>query len=133
MEKEFSEEKTFIIHKIEHFIAIGMVSLSLFCICLICCIKKMVKRREYDEDQDNTMIQNYFQNKSYVQPSPYGQQGYDSTYSQSYKYDDSFDTDQVQVKNIGNIHMRVVSLHDDVHGINQSNYNSLGSETPYLK
>ena len=78
-----------------------------------------MKRREYDEDEDNSMIKNYFQNKTYQQPpSPYGQHGYDSTYSQSYKYDDSFDSDQVQIKNKGNINMRVVSLHDDRVGIN---------------
>jgi len=39
----------------------------------------------------------------------------------------------VQIKDKGNINMRVVSLHDDKHGINQSHYNSLGSESPYLK
>ena len=94
IDDEIAKEKTFFIHKIEHFIAIGVVLLSLFCICLICCIKKRMKKREYDEDEDNTMMKNYFRNKSYVQPpSPYGQHGYDSTYSQSYKYDDSFDTD----------------------------------------
>jgi hypothetical protein len=32
-----------------------------------------MKRREYDEDEDNSMIKNYFQNKTYQQPpSPYG-------------------------------------------------------------
>jgi len=76
MENEIEEAtakiKAFFIHKIEHFIAIGVVLLSLICICLICCIKKRLKRREYDEDEDNTMMKNYFRNKSFVQPNPYG-------------------------------------------------------------
>lgn len=69
--EEIAEEKAFFIHKIEHIIAIGVVLLSILCISLICCIKKRNKAREYEEEEDNTMMKNYFQNKSYVQNSPY--------------------------------------------------------------
>lgn len=137
MEKEIAEENAILkalkLHKIEHYIAVGIVILSIFCICFICIIKKKMKKNQYDEDEDESIGQNYFYNKKNMAPSPYDQNGFDSTYSQSYKNDDTFDGDNVQIKDKGNINMRVVSLHDDRHGINQSHYNSLGSESPYLK
>lgn len=67
MEKEIAEEnaifKAIKIHRIEHFIAIGVVFLSIFCICFICIIKKRMKTREYDEDEDNSNGKIYFYNK----------------------------------------------------------------------
>ncbi len=75
MEKEIAYEiaifKAIGLRRIEHFIAIGVVFLSLFCICFICIIKKRMKKREYDEDEDNSIGKNYFYNKSNVGPSPY--------------------------------------------------------------
>jgi flagellar biosynthesis/type III secretory pathway M-ring protein FliF/YscJ len=85
MEKEIAEEneifKAIKLHRIEHFIAIFVVFLSLFCICCICIIKKRIKKREYDEDEDNSIGKHYFYNKKNAASSPYDYNGYDSTYS----------------------------------------------------
>ena len=66
MEKEIAEENAILKafkNRIGHIIAIGVVFLSIFCICFICIIKKRMKTREYDEDEDNSNGKSYFYNK----------------------------------------------------------------------
>jgi len=59
MEKEIAEENAILkalkLHKIEHYIAVGIVILSIFCICFICIIKKKMKKNQYDEDEDESI------------------------------------------------------------------------------